>query len=162
MSDAFVPLMTLLREVQAPPVEPIDTVTAPPPREPIDAADDDAVQALASDVRRFRAHLADAFDAALGCLLQDVACSVVARELELAPAQIATIAAAALQRASDELPLGLRAHADDCAQLQGMGLPVTPDAALQSGDLILELRDGELDFRLGVRLDAILRAASAS
>ena len=40
--------------------------------------------------------------------------------------------------------------------------PVTPDAALRSGDLILELHDGELDLRMGVRLDAILRAASAS
>ena len=156
--DEFVPLAALLR--RAAPVEPVmaSIVVAPPESErPVD---DDALQALASQIRRFRAHLSQAFDAVLERLLRDLACDVLARELAIAPVEIAAVASNCLARALDESPLRLRACSDDCERLVELGLPIVADPALRSGDVIVELRDGELDLCLGVRLEAILRERS--
>jgi hypothetical protein len=88
---AFVSLVQLLRpehtpEIVAPPAAVQSTEPAPLP----DVAE------LARDVRVFRARLADAFDVAGDALLHEFAYAVLGRELILAPADIATIAARVL------------------------------------------------------------------
>lgn len=110
----------------------------------------------AADVRRFRAALADALDAQLADLLGDIACDVLARELALAPADIAQIVAAALERFSAETPLRVRAHAADVPALADAGVPAMADASLRRGDAIVELQHGTIDARLGMRLAAVL------
>jgi flagellar biosynthesis/type III secretory pathway protein FliH len=156
VSDEFVQLAALLRRLA--PVEP--EVVAPAaiaPPEPERSCDDDAMEVVASQIRRFRAHLSQAFDGILEQLLRDLACDVLARELALAPVEIATVAANCLTRVLDDSPLRLRTCSEDGERLVELGLPVVADPALRSGDVIVELRDGELDLRLGVRLEAILR-----
>jgi flagellar biosynthesis/type III secretory pathway protein FliH len=150
VSDAFVPLATILRPPRAPVEQPaVAPVTV--------FADEDALEKMASEVRSFRARLAEAFDATLRAMLRDMACNVLARELACSPANLAALAAEVLAVARDEMPVCVRASGDDCEQLESLDLPVIADPALRSGDLIVELRDGELDLRLGVRLDALLR-----
>lgn len=152
MPEGFVSLATMLR-ARAPqePCAPSEIV-APQADRPHD-------DVLAGEVRWFRARLAEAFEAALSRLLGDLACDVLARELALAPANIAAIAAAVLERAADESPVALRVHPDDAPALIGVELPVMRDAALRPGDLVVDLRDGQLDASLGVRLDGILRCS---
>jgi len=144
-----------------PPI-PVETILASqPPVTVEDDEGDEATEALASDLRRFRARLAEAFDATLDALLRDVACAVVGRELSVSPCDVAALAADALKCARDEMPVGMRACTEDVARLQAFDLPIVVDPELRAGDLIVELRDGELDLRLGVRLEALLRDAAA-
>lgn len=153
MGDAFVPLETLLR-----------TTIASLPDSPATRAVDDADapdRACRCDgefaaVRRFRAALADALETALDILLRDIACDVLARELALAPADLAAIATAALERYGAEAPLRVRAHPDDVAALEGVAVSVAADAGLRRGDLAIDLRTGTIDASLGARLACAL------
>ena len=155
MSDEFIALADLLRPaMQALAPEP---ALPPEPAVRVETVAEDAVHLLASDIRRFRARLEQAFESHFDALLRDLACDVLARELTLAPVEIAAVGARALERALGEAPLGLRANEADSARLEGLGLPVTIDPALRAGDLVLELRDGTLDASLGIRLETILR-----
>jgi hypothetical protein len=119
------------------------------------APEPDAAEA-AADVRRFRAALADALDAQLSDLLGDIACDVLARELLLAPADVAQIVATALERFSAETPLRVRAHPADLPVLANAGVVALADASLRRGDAIVELQHGTIDARLGMRLAAVL------
>jgi hypothetical protein len=154
--DGFVSLAHVLRAPVAEIAEPAEVAVAAPPPQPMalpDAAD------LARDVRVFRARLADAFDAARDALLHEFAYAVLGRELVLAPADIAVIAARVLAQHADAEPLRLRVAASDAAALahQAAGLPpLLCDAELAPGDAILEFAGGHVDARLGVRLAALL------
>jgi flagellar biosynthesis/type III secretory pathway protein FliH len=108
-----------------------------------------------SEIRRFRAALADALDFALEQLLHDIAASVLARELQLAPADIACIAEQARRRYADEEPITLRVHPAEveCAALAGF--PTQGDERLRRGDATLVLRTGTIDLSLGARLAAL-------
>jgi flagellar biosynthesis/type III secretory pathway protein FliH len=108
------------------------------------------------DVRLFHARIAEALESAVERLLCDVACDVLARELQLAPVDIERIVDNVLQRYSAEQPLQVRVHPEDAANLQ-CALPTVVDANLARGDAIVELRDGFIDASLGVRLEAVLR-----
>jgi flagellar biosynthesis/type III secretory pathway protein FliH len=114
---------------------------------------------LVRDVRLFHARITEALEDAVERLVCDVASDVLARELQLAPADIERIVDRALQRYVSEEPLRVRTHPGDAALVQ-CGVPVVADDSLARGDVILELRDGFLDASLGVRLDAVLRASN--
>lgn len=160
MPDEFVPLDEFFR--CSPPEEsPPDQARDQTPIQTDEAASEptcyDVDDALAG-ARRFRAALADAVDAATGELLRDIACDVLARELALAPADVAAIAATALERYAADCPVRLRAHPDETAALATFGVAVIGDPSLRRGDVALDLRDGTIDASLGARLDCVLAA----
>lgn len=109
------------------------------------------------DAVLFGARLRDAFDEARARLLVDFAAEVLARELQLAPAAIDAIAQRLLDEARAESPVALRLHPQECG-LIAADVRVEPDPALRRGDAVVVVRDGALESRLGVRLEAILRA----
>jgi hypothetical protein len=146
MPEAFVPLAQHVRAEYAP-VAPV------PEPEPASAP----VAAASHAVRRFHAALADALAAAKDDLLRDLACSVLARELALAPADVERIAIALLARVRDERPVRVRAHADDVSALAHIGVPVEVDERARRGDLTIVLRYGSIDASLGARLADVLR-----
>ncbi|MEO7201186.1 MAG: hypothetical protein ABI431_00970, partial [Candidatus Tumulicola sp.] len=94
MPDGFVPLDRALRAAPEP-----QTVSGDLPTSVVSTneAEPDLEDASA-EARRFRAALADALALSLERLLRDVACDVLARELLLAPPDVAAIAARALER----------------------------------------------------------------
>jgi flagellar biosynthesis/type III secretory pathway protein FliH len=152
----FVALADLLRPllaVASPAEAPIAAEPAVCVRSPQEEATPDAVRAAIADARRFRARLADAFDAALAALVRELACTVLARELALAPCDVRALA----RRVLDDAPVvRLRVAPDDGAAEYGIVTVVDP--ALRAGDAVFELQGGALDARLGVRLaDALER-----
>jgi flagellar biosynthesis/type III secretory pathway protein FliH len=160
MPDAFIPLSEYLR---APAFEAVAIDEPSPAQEAVAAPEaDDAVETLEralSDLRCFRAALADALDARLERLLLDLACSVLARDLRLAPADLATVVAREVERAG-EPPVRLRAHPDECSALGAFGCPVVADPTLLRGDVTLDLRSGTIRSTLGVRLERALAEAA--
>jgi Flagellar assembly protein FliH len=106
--------------------------------------------------RLFSARLTEALEGAVERLLCDIACDVLARELQLAPADIERIVDRALQRFIAEEPLRVRVHPSDAEGVQ-CALPLAADPQLSRGDAILELRDGFVDASLGIRLETVLR-----
>jgi flagellar assembly protein FliH len=159
MSEAFVPLRAWLQppvldcELVAPelpgnePVWPAELDDIPP-------ACDDLDDALAG-VRRFRAMLGEALDAAAGELCRDIALEIAGRDLALADVEIATIVRRACERYAAHEPLAVRAHPDDAAAL-AQAYRVVPDASLRRGDAVVEVRAGSIDATLGVRLQRLL------
>ena len=135
--------------------EPPDFVAHVPP----DGVADSDIAAAVREARLFRARLADAFDDAAARLLRELAADVLARELRLAPCDLAAI----VQRIAECAPV-VRVRAAACDVARGVVLPrgcdavVVEDPALARGDAILELAGGALDARLGVRLALVLEA----
>jgi flagellar biosynthesis/type III secretory pathway protein FliH len=109
------------------------------------------VRAAVRDARCFRARLADAFEEALAVLVRELACTVLARELALAPCDLAALARGVLARAP---VVRLRVAPEDGGG--EYGVPTLVDPALRAGDAIFELSGGALDARLGVRLADVL------
>lgn len=105
------------------------------------------------DVRLFRARLADALEEAAARLLRELAADVLARELRLAPCDLAAIVQC-VQRTAPVVVV--RVAACDAAHVTDV--PVVVDETLQPGDAILEVVGGAVDARLGVRLAQVLEA----
>ncbi len=114
---------------------------------------------LAREVRLFRAHVAEAVDAALETLLADIAAEVLARELLLAPVDVQQIVERAVRRFDGERTLRIRVHPDEVQRVESE-VPVIADSTLRRGDAAIELCNGSVDVSLGVRLEAVLRANS--
>lgn len=165
MPNAFVPLYDYIRSAATPiatlceeheePEEDIEQITEDPLLQ-----SEMPYESIFSDIRHFRAHLADALDRAREKLLQDLACHVLARELSIKPVEIATLVSKLLEDFGETGHTAVRVHPDDLAQLRDIEMldcQVIPDVTLHRGDAMLELSDGTVDARLGVRLDNILR-----
>jgi flagellar biosynthesis/type III secretory pathway protein FliH len=127
-------------------------------------ADAGAAEAVAAgrDARLFRARLADAFDEAAARLLRELASDVLARELRLAPCDLAEL----VRRACERAPV-VRVRVASCdvarvragaPRLRGEEVQVVEDFALAGGDVVIEVAGGALDARLGVRLATVLEA----
>jgi flagellar biosynthesis/type III secretory pathway protein FliH len=127
----------------------LDTATA------VDREPADVMEAVAQ-ARRFSAALSDAVAAALDDVLRDIACDVLARELMLAPADIAAIARHALERYAGDTPLKLRVHPDDLSTVESLEVPAAVDPQLRRGDVTLDLRSGSIDASLHARLESLL------
>lgn len=108
--------------------------------------------------RCFKAALRDAVDAAVAELLPVIARDVLARELRLAAADVANIAAAAIERTSNDPAVAIRAHPDDLDALDALGLECIADGSLRPGDVCVQLRSGSIDWRLETRLKTAIAA----
>jgi flagellar biosynthesis/type III secretory pathway protein FliH len=160
MSENFVPLAAFLRPPPPPPPEALEVQT---PDEGIDGvarSDDIAAEyaSIFSAIRRFRAGVADALDAAVQRLLEQIAENVVARELQIAPPNIAAIVAKSRECAAAERVLAVRVHPAQRAALATLDLEVHEDERLQLGDVVVELRSGTIDLRLRTRIAMALMA----
>ena len=155
MPDGFVPLDALLA-ARTP--EALAASPAAPERAPVEsvpAAPSETDEAFAA-VRRFHAALADALEVALHDVLREIACDVLARELRLAPADIAGVAADVLGRFAAEEPVRVRVHPGDAVLLPPLPIAIVSDSGLRRGDVLLEVRSGTIDASLGARLEAVL------
>ena len=137
-----------------------DSAILEPLAEASDGSCDDARERAVAESRRWYARLHDALDAACERLLCELAAGVLARELQLAPCDLAAVLAGVREEMLGE-PLCVRLHPDDCALWNDPTLPCRADAALAPGDAVLELREGSIDARFGVRLQAVLDACTA-
>jgi hypothetical protein len=128
--------------------------------EPLDTAPQQIAGEIVREARLFRARVADAFDDAAARLLRELASDVLARELRLAPCDLAEL----VRRARDRMPV-VRVRLAPCdvarvagASSRGNGVAIVEDSALAAGDAIVELVGGAFDARLGVRLATVLEA----
>lgn len=119
----------------------------------------DAWQALAREVRLFRARLEDELAIALDALLPDVVADVLGRELRLGAIDLQRIVGAAIARYAHEEPLRVRVHPDDAESVAELALGIVCDENLRRGDAVLELRSGTMDATLGTRLETLLHEA---
>ncbi|MDE2481656.1 MAG: hypothetical protein KGN02_05665 [bacterium] len=164
MDERFVPLREWLRPADRASRDELREREPEPascPAEDTFPEEDERDDALA-EVRRFRAALADALDAVLADLLAAIARDVLARELALAPADLAAIAARARERCAGDDPLALRVHPDACAALANAEMRVVPDERVGRDDVVLHVRCGTIDATLEARLDRVLARFGAA
>jgi flagellar biosynthesis/type III secretory pathway protein FliH len=153
MGEPFVPLDAFLR----PAIAPEAVAQAPIPADEIPCQPAGFSDAVAG-VRRFRAAVADAVDAAAEAILRDIAATVLARELELAPANLQAIVSGACLRFANDGAAYVRVHPNETALLAGLEIDVVADEGLRRGDALLEVKAGTIDLTLGARLAAVLDA----
>jgi flagellar biosynthesis/type III secretory pathway protein FliH len=161
MHDGFVPLDVALRATDVPGSEPLSEAATGSGdvrdgRTQTNSAGLGDVEDALAAARRFNAALADALALSLERLVRDIACDVLARELLLAPCDVAAVAARALQRYAGEGALRLRVHPGDVAACAALEVPVVGDGSLRTGDVILDVRCGSIDASLGARLETLL------
>jgi len=153
--DAAPPLVEALPVSDAERAPALGAGESPPnARDGLPGAESVESAAAVRAARLFHAALGDAFDTLAAQLARDLACEVLMRELQLAPADVAALASRLLNERSAQEPLRLRVAPAD-AHI-ACDLPVVADPRLQAGDAVLECRSGEIDARLTVRLSAIL------
>jgi flagellar biosynthesis/type III secretory pathway protein FliH len=158
---SFVALAELLRKtvpVSAAAIEPpdddiVDGEVAPSVAPVASTAGE--ILAAIREAKLFRARLEDALAEALARLVRELAAGVLARELRIAPCDLAALLRATLAQAP---VVRVRVAPDDLRS--GNELPFVADSSLQPGDAIVELAGGALDARLGVRLSAVLEAVA--
>ncbi len=160
MPERFISLANWLAPASCEPMQPLDpsTIAAEQAQVTQNIPDEygDAIAAALSEVRRFRAALADALDAAIGELAREIAIDIVGRELHCAPVELRAIVQQARKRYGFDEPIAIRAHPDDCEQLRSEAAPVVADARLRRGDVVIEVATGTIDATLGARLDRLL------
>jgi len=137
---------------------------APPPstheRQPLEARDREAgaCERAVEELALLRLAALEAFERARCRLLEALARDVLARELMLAPADLDALAARALRAFAESEPVALVVAPVDAARVSSP-LPVRVDDALCAGDLLIAVRDGEIDARFALRLAEALRSA---
>ena len=157
-ADGFVALDAWFACRSADPAAPPSVPATPPACENESSGDAAAARALAESARWY-ARLNDALDAACARLIREVAAGVLARELQLAPCEIAAIVANVRAQMLGE-PLCMRLHPEDAARWHDASLPCRRDSTLAPGDALIELREGSIDARFGVRLQRVLDACT--
>ncbi|MGP6157984.1 MAG: FliH/SctL family protein [Vulcanimicrobiaceae bacterium] len=115
--------------------------------------------ALVQELTLLRLAALEAYERARSRLLESLARDVLARELLLAPAEIEVLARRALAAFAEAEPLGLALAPQD-AERVALTLPVRADPALEPGDLVVEVRDGELESRFAFRVRLALEDAA--
>jgi len=166
MPDAFVPLHAWLRDGSEPePQEAPATAVTPevvfPESPAAEETTNDTAEALA-DVRRFRASLADALDVAVAEALREVVAGVLARELMIAPVDVAAIVSRVRAQYAGEEILAIHLHPDECEACEDMDVAIVADASLRRGDVVVRVRSGSIDATLGARIDDVLHAFEAA
>lgn len=131
---------------------------AAPPRTD-EHTDVQPVQEACREARLFAARLHETVGALAARMLEDIAADVLARELRMAPVDIACVIERAIARCLIDEPIRVRAHPDEASAV-ACGIPVVADERLRRGDAVLELRDGLMDCTLGARLSTVLHAAA--
>jgi hypothetical protein len=155
MPEGFVPLAGSLRGAaaeRAPHTKPADGPQAP--RDP----DPDGVESLLAALALARLAALEAFDRAAPRLLSALAQNVLGRELALAPADLRVVIAHLRRDFAAAEPVAvLLAPAEAGCRIDG--LPVRAEPALHDGDIVLEVRDGEIDARFALRRAGALGTA---
>ncbi len=159
MGERFIALATLLRATIAPVAE---STSEPLPRaEVVREARDFAHAGVVHELALLRLAAREAFERATTTLLQALARDVLARELALAPAAIATLVDAALVAASASEPVTIVVSPADRVYVHAT-VPLRVDESLVAGDVIVEVRDGAFVSTFALRLDdALARVAGA-
>lgn len=134
-----------------PPVEPCAGERAPDERV--------AEAALLEELSLARLAALETYDRAVPHLLKALARGVFGRELALAPADLATLAAEMRAHFAREEPVALVIAPSETPP--PCSLPVRRDATLRPGDVLLEVRDGEIDARFRLRLAGAIAHALA-
>jgi flagellar biosynthesis/type III secretory pathway protein FliH len=124
----------------------------PPERTPLEC------ERIVEELALLRLAALEAFERARGQMLETLACDVLSRELMLAPADLDALAARALQAFAESEPLALVVAPADAARVSSP-LPVRIDSSLVAGDLVIAVRDGEIDARFALRLNESVAAA---
>lgn len=143
----FVSLAAALRPPipnSTPLAEPISSCADPT------GAEDGALSEMLGDLALARLAALEAYDRAVPRLVEALARDVLGRELILAPADIAKLAANLRGAFAADGPVGLVVSAGDAARFAGE-FPVRIDPRLKDGDLVLEVRDGEIDASFPLR-----------
>lgn len=156
MPEGFVQMRAWLQPAQEQSSVSIDIeVHEEPPAEPVAVLATDETDAAIDDARRFRAALAECVTGCVDDVLRDIAGDVLARELLLAPSDVAAIVAQAIERYGIE-PVRVRVRREDFSIAKRCGIPCVVDDALRGGDAVIETRYGSIDASLGVRLERVL------
>jgi hypothetical protein len=158
--DGFVTLAVLVRGPATPPdPEPLEraepNVAPPQPPAPLPPA-------ILCELARLRLAAAEAYERGAAALLASLARDVLARELLLAPADLAALVATAPATCGAREPVTLVVSSADAASLADRTpLPVRIDPALGAGDLVVEVRDGAYASPLRFRLERVLAEVGA-
>ncbi len=142
MAESFVSLAARLRAS--------GTVQEAPPQ-PARVEAEPVCERVVEELALLRLAALEAFDRARARLLESLARDVLARELMLAPADLDALAARALRAFAESEPLALVVAPADAERVSSP-LPVRVDPALVAGDLLVAVRDGEIDARFALRL----------
>jgi hypothetical protein len=154
MPEGFVPLAGSLRGDAA--TERAPRAGDEPPASP--ESNPDGVEALLDALALARLAALEAYDRAAPRLLAALAQTVLGRELELAPADLRTLVAHLRRDFATAEPVAvLLAPGEAGCRIDG--LPVRADPALCAGDIVLEVRDGEIDARFALRRTGALGTA---
>ena len=159
MPNAFVPLREWLAPAAPRSVEPECEVHEEEEAATVEVAvESDVLDEVLRETRFFRAALRDALEESVKMLAREIAIEVVARELELAPVDIAAV----VERASEryETPLSIRVHPEEARRLAAFA-NVIEDASMRSGDVLLTVAGGTIDASLGMRLERVLTGLCA-
>lgn len=185
MAERFIALATLLRAGRvvapaqgiAPALGPESTFAENPPADAMHAdvaGRPSAPQAqVVRNVRDFahadivhelalmRLAAREAFERTTVALLDALAKDVLARELSIAAADVASLVERALAAFGNCEPVGLAISGADRGRVHA-ALPVRIDDALEAGDLIVDVSDGAIASTFAFRLeDALARVALA-
>ncbi len=173
MVDGFIPLAAFVRAARRSdePGAPVrdensSSQAIPPVRDPRPQAAEPGPQhaepprpEVVQELVLMRLAALEAYERARLRLLESLADEVLARELQLAPADIAVLARRALAAFAEQEPLALVLAPQD-AERVALALPVRADPALEPGDLIVEVRDGEVESRFAFRARRALEEAA--
>jgi flagellar biosynthesis/type III secretory pathway protein FliH len=106
---------------------------------------------------RLAAH--EAYERAVPRLLEALARDVLARELVVSPPDLAALSRSLAAEFANDEPVAFAIAREDLACFPP-GLPVRVDPRLRAGDVVLEVRDGEIDARFAVRVRSAIDAAA--
>ena len=167
MQGTFVPLAAMLRAARVPSA-PLATPAAisqpqhnvPDVRERETPPDPGFAREVCAQLTLARLAACEAFERAATRLVDLLARDVLARELALAPADVAALVArvrALFER--DEAVTVVVAPCD--AERIASGVPLRADPALEPGDVVVEVRDAAIDARFELRAADAVAAALA-
>ena len=106
---------------------------------------------LMSDLALARLAALEAYERAVPRLLHALARDVLARELTLAAPDVHALSRALVAEFASEEPVAFVVAREDAARFPS-GVLVRVDPRLRAGDLVLEVRDGEIDAPQRVNL----------
>jgi flagellar biosynthesis/type III secretory pathway protein FliH len=154
VADDFRSLASILREQRTAPQAYVDRAPicepAPQPSDPQEMAIAGEAASFCDEIALARIAVFEAYERAVARLIEVTARDLLARELALAPADIAALAGRALRMFADEEPVALVVAPAD-APLVNVEIPVRVDPSLTPGDLVVVVRDGLIDARFALR-----------
>jgi hypothetical protein len=163
VDDRFVTLASLVASAPAPQAAPAaERAIEPQPvtktqRPMLDLARADLAQELAL----MRLAALEAFERATADVLAALAHDVLGRELAIAPADLGALAARALAQFAEHEPVALVVAPGDAGAFE-TSLPIRVDASLETGDLLIEVRDGHFESRFALRIREAVANVAAS